>query len=85
MVHCKTKLEQTELKCKQNLKQNEQFKSNIITYEKRINELQLRKVELERELANERLNIKHHSVKEDFAISSKSNKYVCIFFCKFLI
>lgn len=74
LVHCKTKLEQTELKYKQYLKQNEQFKSNTSIFEKRINELQSRKIELERELANERINTKH-SNKDDFSNFFKlSNK-----------
>lgn len=73
----KTKVEQAECKWKQVLKQNEHFKSVIGSNEKRIGELQARKLELERDLANERHNNAAPSKKED---STKSHGYL-----KFLI
>nr|CAD2143297.1 unnamed protein product [Meloidogyne enterolobii] len=51
----KQKLEQLEQKGRQLNKQNEHFKTNIQALEKRVGELQLKKIEIERELANERL------------------------------
>lgn len=51
----KQKVEQIEGKCKQLNKQNDYFKMNIQALEKRLGELQLKKSEIERELANERL------------------------------
>ncbi|KAF7637489.1 hypothetical protein Mgra_00003004 [Meloidogyne graminicola] len=51
----KQKLEQIEQKNRQLGKQNEHFKTNIQALEKRLGELQLKKLEIERELANERL------------------------------
>lgn len=74
LVHCRTKLDQTELKFKQHLKQNEQFKSSIANFEKRISELQSRKMELERELAGERVNIKHLNKDDCFNSLKFSNK-----------
>lgn len=51
----KQKLEQLEQKGRQLNKQNEHFKTNIQALEKRVGDLQLKKLEIERELANERL------------------------------
>lgn len=55
----KAKIEQLEAKCRQMGKQHEHFKANIQALEKRVGELQLKKLEIERELANERLTKQH--------------------------
>ena len=70
----KNKNEQLESKCRQVNKQNDHFKSNINALEKRVGELQLRKLEIERELANERLSTaKQHS--KDEMVVKLNNSY----------
>lgn len=60
----KSKVEQIEQKCRQLSKQNDHLKSQITALEKRVGELQLKKLEIERELANERLNLTKQNSRE---------------------
>lgn len=65
------RIEQLESKCKQLGKQNDHAKTNIQALERRVGELQLKKLEIERELANERLS-KQHS-RDDLTLGRQQN------------
>ncbi|KAI1712824.1 macoilin family domain-containing protein [Ditylenchus destructor] len=54
LAQSKSKFDQLETKYKQLTKQNEHYRANIIALEKRVAEMQVKKVELEKDLANER-------------------------------
>jgi hypothetical protein len=60
----KQRQEQLETKCRQLGKQNDHFRTNIQALEKRVGELQLKKLEVDRELANERL-VKQQQLQSD--------------------